>query len=345
MRFEVDIAAFTTTGRDAIALLDVLLQGVDGRHTVVVDPPLRTSAAARTTFRAWLSTLLREDGVIAESLREHFERRATRSDRVQLRTTVRVEARSDSAWHLTLPRVTPQDASRLARAPLAIILEDAVNDGAFLLALSEVAGESGPRVREHLARGWMRLAHGGGITSIPRLLHALEEAHVEVRRCAVVVDHDGDKPDAPSPPSRQVEEVCAELGVPFVRLRRRAIENYAPIEALEQWALGALHVRKDVRNPARWKQILHEPGDRGRAARAEVLTRWKAMERATQDHHPMKGMFAEDLAERVFAGFTVGRDRGDGAAPERFVVQPAWLRRNGSADEAAHLLETLLRSA
>ncbi len=30
MRFEVDIAVFAETGRDAIALLDVLLAGVEG---------------------------------------------------------------------------------------------------------------------------------------------------------------------------------------------------------------------------------------------------------------------------------------------------------------------------
>lgn len=346
MRFEVDIAAFAETGRDAIALLDVLLAGAEGRHTVVVDPPLRTSVQAREAFGAWLSALLVSGGTIAEMLTEHYERRATREDRLQSRSEVRVVAESNSAWNVAPPRVTPRDASRLAREPLAIILEDAVNDGAFLRVISEVAGESGRRFRERLGRAWLRVAHGGGIDSIPRLLRALEEAQVERRRCVVVVDHDGDSPDKPSQSSMRVEDVCGEYDVPFIRLRRRAIENYAPREALERWARGELFVLKEVSNRVRWRKILHEPGDAIREERGAVLKTWDELQENERSHRPMKDMFAHDIAERVFAGFTAGKDRGgDGPEPERFVVQPQWLRRGECASEAERIVEILLRSA
>lgn len=347
MRFEVDIAVFAETSDNAIALLDVLLAGVEGRHTVLIDPPLRTNARARAAFSAWLSALLVDGGVIAEMLTEHYERRATRDDRVQLRRVARVVAESGSAWEATPPKVCLRDASRLAREPLSIILEDAVNDGAFLRAIADVARESGQRLVERLERAWLRLAHGGGIDSIPRLLRALEEAPVEQRRCVVVVDHDGETPDAPSQSSRRVEEVCREYDVPFVRLRRRAIENYAPREALERWALGELFVLKEVSNRARWRKILQEPGDRLREERGAVLKKWDELADDVARHHwPMKERFAQDIAERVFAGFIAGKDRGgDGPEPERFVVQPRWLRRGDCASEAERIVETLLRSA
>jgi len=347
MRFEIEIAAFTERGRDALALLDVLLCGAEGRHTVVIDPPLRTSTAAREAFRAWRSALLVEGGVLAVTLTEHYERKATRSDRVQLRNVARVVAARDSMWSAEPPRVTPRDASRLAREPLSIILEDAVNDGAFLRVLSEVADESGSRFREYLGRAWLRIAHGGGIDSIPRLLRALEEVQIERRRCVVMVDHDGDTPKSPSQSSSRVEEVCEDLRVPFIRLRRRAIENYAPREALERWARGELFVLKEVRNRILWKRILHEPGEEIRADRAEVLKKWSEInDEIERCHCPMKDMFSSDIAERVFSGFIAGKDRGgDGPEPVRFVVQPEWLRRNACAQEAGNIVETLLRSA
>jgi hypothetical protein len=190
VRVIVDAAVFDDPGDDALALLDVLVTGVEGRHVVVIDPPLRTNTEARTAFTRWVERLLAPGGSIARSLTEHYLRAATRDDRVTVQTVVRVVVSQRSAWNTTPPCVTPEDARRLVREPLAIILEDAVNDGAFLLTLSEVAGDAGRRLRERLSRSWLRVAHGGGISSIPRLLRALDEVPVQRLRCQVVVDHD-----------------------------------------------------------------------------------------------------------------------------------------------------------
>lgn len=249
-------------------------------------------------------------------------------------------------WNVTPPCVTVEDARRLVREPLAIILEDAVNDGAFLVALSEVAGDAGRRLRDRLSRAWLRVAHGGGIDSVPRLLRALDEAPAQRLRCQVMVDHDGDSADNPSRKSRFAQEACDEYSVPFLRLRRRAIENYAPREALERWARGELFVRKEV-TPEKWRKVLQNPGDEAMLAeRQEALQKWDTMDEAERRHVPLKYLLAEDIAERVFAGYVAGKARpGSGPQPERFVVQAAWLRRGDCAAEAEHVVESLLRSA
>ncbi len=346
MRVVVDAAVFDDPGDEALALLDVLATGVEGRHVVVIDPPLRTSATAQASFARWVERLLAPGGSIARSLTEHYLRASTRDDRVSGRTEVRVVVAKHSAWNVTPPCVTLEDARRLVREPLAIILEDAVNDGAFLLTLSEVAGDAGRRLRERLLRAWLRVAHGGGIDSIPRLLRALDEAPAQRLRCQVVVDHDGDSPDNPSRKSRFAQEACDEYSVPFLRLRRRAIENYAPREALERWGRGELFVRREV-TPEKWRKVLQNPGGEAMLAeRQEALKKWDAMKEAERRHAPLKNLLAEDIAERVFAGYVAGKARpGDGSQPERFVVQPAWLRRGDCAAEAEHIVESLLRSA
>ncbi|MFO0607456.1 MAG: hypothetical protein U0324_30100 [Polyangiales bacterium] len=347
MRVVVDAAVFDDAAVDALALLDVLACGAEGRHVVAIDPPLRTSSDARASFNRWLARTLAPDGAITRLLAEHYQRGPTRDDRVTLRREVRVVAEAYSTWGAEPPRLTVRDARQLLREPLSIVLEDAVNDGAFLLALTHVAGEGGRRLRERLDRAWLRVAHGGGIGTIPRLVRALDEAPTLRLRCHVLVDHDGDAPDAPSRHSKLVEDACAEAGVPFLRLRRRAIENYAPREALERWARGELFSRREVGDAKSWQRVLHNPGHPAMLAERETaLTAWNDLTEPERCHAPLKAMLADDIAERVFAGYVAGKARpGADPEPERFVVQPAWLRRDGCAAEAEHLVESILRSA
>lgn len=347
MRVVIDAALFDDAKTDALALLDVLAAGVEGRHVVLIDPPLRTSAAAKTSFQRWIDRLLAADGSIARSLRDHYERQSTRDDRASLRSEIRIVAADRSAWTARPPRVTPRDAQRITREPLTVVLEDAVNDGAFLLALTAVAGDAGTRLRDGLSRAWLRIVHGGGIGSIPRLLRALDEEPTRRLRCHVIVDHDGDTPGAPSGSSLRVEEECAERDVPFHRLRRRAIENYAPRKALDRWARGELFVRKEVADELKWKKIVESAtNDATLASRRAAFQVWEEMSPEERHHAPLKTLLCEDIAERVFAGFVAGKPRPGGAPqPERFVVQPEWLRSEGCAAEAEHLVESVLRSA
>lgn len=346
MRAVVDAAVFDDADVDALALLDVLAMGAEGRHVVAIDPPLRTSAESRLAFTRWMERTLAPKGSIAHDLDNHYQRGPTRDDRVTLRREVRVVAEACSTWGAETPRLTVGDARRLLREPLSIVLEDAVNDGAFLLALTRVAGEGGRRLRERLDRSWVRVAHGGGIDSIPRLLRALDEAPAQRLRCHVLVDHDGDVADAPSQSSRTVEDACKERGVPFHRLRRRAIENYAPREALERWARGELFVHREV-SPEKWQRVLENVGSEATLAkRGEALKKWQALDEPARHHAHLKDVLAKDIAERAFVGYVASKARpGAAPDPERFVIQPVWLRRDGCAGEAEHLVESILRSA
>ncbi len=115
---------------------------------------------------------------------------------------------------------------------------------------------------------------------------------------------------------------------------------------MERWGRGELFVRKEV-TPEKWDKILQNPGREAMLAeRREALQKWDAMDEADRRHAPLKNLLAPDIAERVFAGYVAGKARsGDGPQPERFVVQPAWLRRGDCAAEAEHIVESILRSA
>lgn len=164
------------------------------------------------------------------------------------------------------------------------MLENNVNDRAFLLALAE--RRQCQALREAEQRAWLVFEMGGGSTVVPRIaeLRRSEEAR---RLASVLVDSDALRP-APQgqprsnfdgPQARRAREAAGDvaLGVHLHVLWRRSIENYLPSEALDRWARG-------------------NPGRRARVAAFKRLTDGQ------RHHFNMKEGFAGDESQRARIG-------------------------------------------
>jgi hypothetical protein len=141
--------------------------------------------------------------------------------------------------------VTLEEAVRAVTLPTCILVENIVNDRAFLRRLMP------PDWRERLDQwenaGLLRYEHGGGINGIATLVKHFSDDD----RCRqafglpsrlwrlvhiIVYDHDGEQPEQPGEGARQVERACRDAGLDehSHRLQRRDQEHYLPPEALQK---------------------------------------------------------------------------------------------------------------
>jgi hypothetical protein len=147
---------------------------------------------------------------------------------------VRVSAQTPTTWSQGAVVVSPQEAVQLIRKPYSILVENGVNDRAFLLAVAT------PTQRERLLEleddGSLLFQNGGGLGTMMQVLRAelARDQDLHLRKY-VVFDSDALQPGQPSQQSEDLAKVCA-TNVPYHQLQRRAMENYLPKQALSAWA-------------------------------------------------------------------------------------------------------------
>lgn len=258
-----------------LELMVLLWLGKVGRHRVIPEP---LDSEAQTL---WLQTLEMQSRLLwSEMVDESLERERFEPSHFEIAVVKRAEA----AWQRPTPEVPLRAAVDLLLQPYRVVLENNVNDRAFLVALAERRQAQVLRAAEE--RAWLVFEMGGGSAVVPRIA-ALRRSEEARRLASVLLDSDALRPAAVGQPRSQVEglqarrarEVAgdAELGVHLHVLWRRSIENYLPQEALVRWARG---------NP-------------GRRTRVEAF---KRLTDAQRHHFNMKEGFAGDEPQRARVG-------------------------------------------
>jgi hypothetical protein len=258
----VDDRLFEEGARDVDRL--ALLRGAAlRRHTLIVSTDPGDARARRRSpgFDGWKNDLPDRIRTEVEALRQRLELvSGNASARGAERLLVSGDAPSANApgcW------VTMDEAVRAVVLPTYILVENAINDRAFLRCAMP------PAWRERLdaweRSGLLRYENGGGVS----VLQALVERHAndDYARQAfglpsklwrlvhvVVYDHDGNASNQPSQQSRAMERACQNAGFEgrSHRLFRRDQEHYLPREALETI------VRARVTNPDERERFLRE---------------------------------------------------------------------------------------
>jgi hypothetical protein len=160
--------------------------------------------------------------------------------------------------------VNAAEAFDILSDPLAVLVEHGVNDAQFLDNVSSPRRDELRAARRH---GWLRFEHGGGITAIPTLIEAMTQA--QRRRLVVITDRDespygGELVGKPL----KVRECCDQYDPPVFHhaWRRRAIENYIPILALERFPgvakLGS--AKSFIKKLRSLEEMIEEDGDKCR---------------------------------------------------------------------------------
>lgn len=349
---------FARDGDDLLDLLRVLRLAFDGRHRVHLE-------RSGQGFRGWITRRTSaERAWIEQALDASARDLSSGSPRC-----AKVLGVVLSRWDLDVPELNVGDAARLASAPLRLLLEDFADDGHFLAWIGKALDNSAwSRVRDAMMRGWIVVAHGGGNSSMLRLLRALapdasprpwglEDARGAIRpdhhpcRHWVMFDHDGTEPgdDRRGATAAKLAETCRSLRVRHHALRRRSIENYLPGPLLLRWSTGnfedaATRVRPDVIE-----------------SRRRLCDAFSRLSKDQQRHYYFREGLSKDADKELgvpaaaFASLSCadqwalacGFNRFDGAGITRLFSDPGAtpraqaLREDGSYNEAVEILQSI----
>jgi hypothetical protein len=239
------IATFTPSlfEQDAIDDLDLLecfALAHNGRHILVYEKTLDTKT------EHWISN---QSSNLQEKLRQILSHSKIRASRMPDEAPkITIIAGGTSEWPNA--RLCLHDATRLLREPLHILLENAINDLAFLRRLAPTAHRND--LDRAISRGWAIVDNAGGIDGIKQIIEGLRQledssqGRFQRLRYWIMFDRDSDEADR-SKPANKTKVLADKLAeqkpddpwtVSFYRLERRAIENYLPTQALQRATSG-----------------------------------------------------------------------------------------------------------
>ena len=122
--------------------------------------------------------------------------------------------------------------------PLGLLVENEINDGAFLRRLLEIVDR--PLIDLFLEpRARIRFDNGGGKTVALSLVESRAEdaaARGIPLRLLLLTDSDARYPGHVDKDTKKLQEACAEYGASLFVLQKRAIENYVTDAVFEQCA-------------------------------------------------------------------------------------------------------------
>ncbi|WP_437719073.1 hypothetical protein WMF45_23290 [Sorangium sp. So ce448] len=240
----VDDRLFQEGARDVDRL--ALLRGAAiRRHTLIISSEPTDLRADRISpgFDSWKNGL-------PERLRREVEILCLRLELVSGNATARGAERLLVSGRAPLTGiygcwVTMEEAVRAVVLPTYVLVENAINDRAFLRRAMH------PAWRERLdtweRAGLLRYENGGG-NSMMRVIIEFHGNNDNARQAfglpselwrlvhVIVYDHDGIAADYPGSESGRVERACRDAGLTdrSHRLHRRDQEHYLPREALEE---------------------------------------------------------------------------------------------------------------
>lgn len=240
----LDDALFGNPARDMdrLALLrNAALRG----HTLIIStsPDAPWGNRPCPNFDSWLARL-------PDRLRGEVLDVRERTDRVSANAVTRGASRvlvcdRDPGTKHRGCRLSLDDAVRALEQPLFLLVENKINDAAFLRRIMPPPWRA--RIEAWERRGELRFEHGGGAPVMATLVDFHRDDDnaklafglpADVWRLVhfIVYDHDGDAADRPGEQSRSLERSCgwADMVERSHRLQRRDLEHYLPEEALRE---------------------------------------------------------------------------------------------------------------
>lgn len=301
---------------DSMTLIALFKAGDWGMHRIQVLPPWETEETR--ALNRWLARQGDARQMI-ELLLEFGLSEEAESYGCDIRIRVRLqpsEGRPDE--------LDPETAYRLLNEPFEVLLENFENDWCFLKILARKWSQSLSLLE---SRRLLRPRHGGGDT-----LKAQIQA-VNPLRSFVLFDSDATlarKEESPQPStwSEGVKKDCVERDLAHHQLRRRAAENYLPLNALAAWTSirSGRHKRKTYRTFCQM-----EP----------KLRHYYAMREGLEKDRPDVGAFGSFATKpELEKGF--GTKVRDLFREEDFRLQEPWIERD-LGEERNEIVMKLLR--
>lgn len=263
MRVEIDSDVFASNTIDELGLHSLFYLGYRGRCNLIVLPPcVSTGTGAEHPVKQWLAsvpprTRLQCELALDQGIKSETHHPST--------TRILVSPTQQSNWNHQRPVLSIANALQFLGQPFEIIVENARNDRAFLLAVSDPDDRVVFEERE--SQGWIKFQHTGGLGEMLIRVQQIQGDLTKALRSWVLFDSDKLQPNQNDPNSERVRAACDNC-VPFHQLRRRAIENYLPLEVLGSWAK--------------------------RESRAHMVALFKAFNFDQRAHYNMKRGFAGD---------------------------------------------------
>lgn len=238
MIIELDDTVFHLPDETARRRLSALVYNAGHRghsvHHVAGDPLLHGSLAHEALVAAPVFPPADKDW-LADRLRIGFEeaQKPNASRRI-----IRVHA-GPSDWSNMPPVLSIEELVDYLMRPVALLVEDEPTERRFLECWVPTSRRAD--FTAALARGALEVTHGGGITSIMRRISsaATRSDLSFLHRVVAVFDSDAPAPREPSDNARRCRKTCNKyLSLPVPRFRmleRRAIENYLPLDVLDDY--------------------------------------------------------------------------------------------------------------
>jgi hypothetical protein len=129
-------------------------------------------------------------------------------------------------------RLSIADALTSLRMPAVVIVENEESDGAFLASIARAFGRDVIEYAIH--EKWLELDHAGGYGEIEKRIERYKSRNTGPERILVVADSDRLFPGHESQTYKKILQACTDNGVPYVLLKKRSIENYLPLGALQR---------------------------------------------------------------------------------------------------------------
>jgi len=156
-----------------------------------------------------------------------------------------------------------QEAIRFFQTPISIVLENSLNDGYFMKAISKHFDPSLTLVNFY-NNGWIQFENAGGYTNIENFINGKLQALIKFSkenrsqpkkylRCFVMMDSDKTSINAPLHKKKEKLEIfLEERNVKVHILKKRAMENYLPDNAVIN--LNRHDYVDDERKMDQWKK-------------------------------------------------------------------------------------------
>jgi hypothetical protein len=127
--------------------------------------------------------------------------------------------------------LSPADAYEAINQPIYVVVEDIESDKAFLLTMIRAFAHNG--LRRAFEKGWCKVVHGGG-DRLPKCVeHLVAGLGKGPRNVLILSDSDCLAPGHTTPKMESMRECSSSHDVRLQILSKREIENYIPLEALQ----------------------------------------------------------------------------------------------------------------
>jgi hypothetical protein len=292
MRVLIDQSFFALPPARSLVFLEIFALARDGRHHILTRPSY--GPTRNEPLGVWLAE---QSSAVGVEIRRILERSLIAAPSLPKgASTIAITTETCSDWKKG--RLVLEDAVRLLRMPLGILLENRRNDFRFLLMLAPPAQRRD--LQSAMDAGWLEILQGGGLPEIEAMLDELDmdctSDIVRLLRLWVMFDKDSHPDDRcrPSEKSENVKRICDAFAeacpwpLNYCRLGRRAIENYLPAQLLRRW--------QSFDFPDR--QIRRREQEQ-RRRRIDALCRLKDMNPAAYWQFNMKNGLKGDLAEKA----------------------------------------------